>query len=558
MPEGGECVAVTTIEEEQEKTIDKEAISIRFSLFFDGTLNNRTNIEEREKYETGDSSVSYKEEGDGGANSYDNGRTNIALMEPHAPNKMEKKCETGCDYVFKVYIEGQGTFNKEGDSMLGYSMGAGASGVAGRARQGINTALGMIEDFLADYPPKKYSIEKVDVDVFGFSRGAATARHSISLILLERIMVSPQGDVMVTNVPVHDRLRGFGYSEITEKNIEVTFAGIYDTVVSVNASQYSWWSDNRLDQRAVAAAKKCVHLAAAEEHRIDFPLHTIKSAIDKGTGEEYYLPGVHSDIGGSYNLANKQVTNTTVATTIKVTIAAGSYKKMVAERDKLIEEEIFAEDQLEVDVTESIIITRTRGPNGGKKTVPKEAKLIELRVIHGDELMRVSSEVNRVINKGLVTDLKKDRDRLVEQGWYKYYPNNPKYNEIEIQVTHYDSLFRAYGRLVVNRKNIKSAYSNIPLKIMAKFTRENGIELDQELEDKANKILENESDLLALEEKIKSYVASVGAKSKADDWLEDLSIMEIRHDHLHMSSKVKTGYSPRIRKNKRVRYYYEG
>lgn len=46
--------------------------------------------------------------------------------------------------------------------------------------------------------------------------------------------------------------------------------------------------------------KKVVHLASAEEHRDQFSLHNIKSALDKGTGEEYYLPGVHSDVGGGY------------------------------------------------------------------------------------------------------------------------------------------------------------------------------------------------------------------------------------------------------------------
>ena len=38
--------------------------------------------------------------------------------------------------------------------------------------------------------------------------------------------------------------------------------------------------------------------ASAEEHRMHLSLHNINSA--KAKGEQYFLPGVHSDIGGGY------------------------------------------------------------------------------------------------------------------------------------------------------------------------------------------------------------------------------------------------------------------
>lgn len=544
MSQLGEAIAAFFGFDDEEEKIEKNPIKIRVSLFFDGTLNNRTNLEQREKHETGQSSDSYKEEGDGGQNSYDNGRTNIALLEPNAPNEENQKDKTGYDYVFKLYVEGQGTFNNEGDSFFGYSMGAGASGVASRAKQGINRAFEKIKEFLDknEYTPEEYFLEKVDVDVFGFSRGAATARHSIFLL-------SDKGRIYAT--PLHDKLRYLGYEEITEKNVEVVFAGVFDTVISVNASQYNWWADNKLNQRAIALAKNSVHLAAADEHRQDFPLHTIKSAKDKGTGKEFYLPGVHSDVGGSYNLANEQLETKCVNDTnvIRVTIAAGSYRKMEEQRDELIAQNVLTANQLDIIVTKTISV----GRNGRlSKSVPNEGKLVELRTIHGPELMRVSSEVNRIINKGYVTDLAADKDRLVKQGWYKLG------NEIDINVVSYDEFGQAFGHLIVNRLNIKSAYSNIPLKIMAKFARENSVKFNSKLEDKANTILNKHSDLLKLESKIKKYVGSVGNASKPEDWINDLSIKDIRHDHLHMSSKSGVGYSPRMRKNKRLRYYYDG
>lgn len=229
MSEIGEAIAnFFSGKDEPEKKTNKKPLKIRFALFFDGTQNNRTNIEEREKAETGEASESYRTEGKADANSYDRGRTNIAVMEPLVPIT---KGKNGYDYCFKIYIEGQGTFDRESDSTLGYAMGAGDSGVVSRAKQGIQRAMEALKKFLGDFPPGKYTIDKVDVDVFGFSRGAATARYSIFLMT----DTLPSLD---SRTPLHTRLRWAGYDEITAKNIEIKFAGLYDTVLSVNLSQY--------------------------------------------------------------------------------------------------------------------------------------------------------------------------------------------------------------------------------------------------------------------------------------------------------------------------------
>ena len=45
---------------------------------------------------------------------------------------------------------------------------------------------------------------------------------------------------------------------------------------------------------------KVVHLAAADEYRLNFSSTTITSALRRGTGFELRLPGAHSDIGGGY------------------------------------------------------------------------------------------------------------------------------------------------------------------------------------------------------------------------------------------------------------------
>lgn len=237
-------------------------------------------------------------------------------------------------------------------------------------------------------------------------------------------------------------------------------------------------------------------------------------------------------------LVNKQGEQ---SSTVKIVLEDGSYQEMKTRRDQLIQWGTFTPDQLIVDIT----AYTSRGHK------PSKGKLIELRTLDNKEYMRASSEVDLVINKGHSIELNKDRDWLVAQGWYER-------SELGIHITqfHIDGSFS--GKLVANRKNIKSAYSNIPLKLMAKFARENEIEINPKLEDNANIILNKEPDLLKLESDITAYINARGNSSKPEDWIENASLIKIRHDHLHMSAKIKTGYKPRIKKGNRRRYYFDG
>lgn len=556
MTQVGEAIAALFGMDDPKKKIKKEKLKIRFSLFFDGTNNNRNNIAAREKKEIGFTPKNenekkeleaYKDNGDG-ESSYDNGRTNIAVMEPQVMPKQE-----GYDHYFKIYIEGQGTNNLESDDdLMGKGLGIFGSGVASRAEKGVREAVLAMQDYLDTKPPEEFEIEKIDVDVFGFSRGAAAARHSISLMLE---WLAP--DTIFPNFPLYKRIRVHGY-DVTKKMVEVKFAGVYDTVVSVNASQLSYDAENKLNQRAIALATKSVHLCAAEEHRLDFPLHTIKSALAKGKGKELYLPGVHSDVGGSYNLANDLAK---AGSTVKILRAAGSYSSMVEKKQALIDAGICTPDNLAIEITKRGM----RRKPGSLQSVetPLEGKLIETRKLdEKGQGVRTTDEIDMVINCGTTFVLNNDREWLIKQGWYKP-------NEI---VTHSFGM----GYLQVNRRNIKSAYCNIPLKIMAKLATENGIKFEQKLNQRANQILNKQPDLQSLEASINNYIAKMGNdKSKPDDWIENAGIHHnspkypitgIRHDHLHMSARTtkvtntKFGFSPRFSglSLKRKRFYYDG
>lgn len=584
MAQFGEAYSAPTLDKAPEDPKNKNPLTIRIVLLCDGTNNNNANIAEREKFEANMDSSSYDDFGNGLDTSYDNGRTNIATMEPHV-NYGEGV--GGYSYVAKVYVQGQGTTQFQADDTKGLAMGAGLSGVYERAREGIRDALKLIHTkLLLENPPEKYFIKQVDVDVFGFSRGAATARHAIHVVTTEEsvVITDPSGygaQIVVTNQPLFDRLRvTYGYTEMHANRVKIIFAGLYDTVVSVNASQLkpAWLANNTRNQKAVAKARCALHLAAADEHRKDFPLHKIKSALDAGTGAEYYLPGVHSDIGGSYNLANQILTDS------NQTNAEIRELKAAGDIDDLKEQ---AATWRAKGHKTHIKPTKWKTTRAGRGEAT-EGKLYVFRTIKGSEYVRTSSEVGRIINRGTVAELKADQANLEKDGWYTpgQLDIETRYLASAAQVVNPLALLNPFslrdfdeihsGVLVADRPNITSGYCNIPLKFMAERARTQALDIDAKLEAQANRILSEVKEFKALEASLRAYMGKKGIKgSKPSDWTDFKEavthypkIKELRNKHLHNSTRFEMtvkgvylmdpGFTPNFEKGLRRRFYYEG
>ncbi len=569
------------IEAQEDDPKDKKPLTIRIHLLYDGTNNNRENIAQREAFEVGEEAESESHRKyNKTISSYNNGRTNIAIMEPHIT---DGKGKSGYSMVVKAYIEGQGTGNLVGDDTAGLAFGVGGSGVYQRARQGITEAYNtLVNTFLQKNPPELFFIQQVDIDVFGFSRGAATARNAIHAILTEETVTiqDPSGygaQTIVTNQPLFDRIRLYGYSEMRADKVKIIFAGLYDTVVSVNASQLApaWLANNTRDQKAVAEAKFALHLAAADEHRLDFPLHRIKSAIDAGKGAEYYFPGVHSDIGGSYNLANEQLLEQGKEkknSEIREVKCVGSYGECLEEKEKLIAEGRDKYSLIIHAITDNMIFRDTY-------------RLYAYRKIQDLEYSRATSE-EKIINRGRITDLVEDMKYLIEDGWYH---NKDKKNpQIEIETDYLATSLRSAvspmggligsspksGKLVVSRHGITTAYCNIPLRYMVEHSRDMAIEIDGKLDRRITTVLDDvsEIDFDSVDASLRAYMAKTGPTgSKPSDWTDVKkakknlpNIVELRNKHLHMSSAynfpvVDLGFTPRFGKNnRRRRFYYEG
>jgi hypothetical protein len=296
------------------------AINVKLNLFFDGTQNNKTNTEARMA-----NSPEYQEESDK-EDSYENDFTNVArgydAVNPDAENQIA------------VYIEGIGTEDLKSDSVVkGVAMGMGDTGVPAKVAIGCKKAAKSIS---AEYSGK--DIDFLYVNVYGFSRGAAAARHFIHVAstqanyLFQRFEgkkklyiikgeFQPQFKLALDDTSFIDNYGYFGACLLEKgmkiKKIIFNFVGIYDTVASYGVAHFNDVSD--LDLNSVHKANYVFHLVSDDEYRDNFDLSNIDSAGLNGL--ELTLPGVHSDIGGSYL---NEVTETSVIDCITV---GGYYKE---------------------------------------------------------------------------------------------------------------------------------------------------------------------------------------------------------------------------------------
>ncbi len=244
------------------------------------------------------------------------------------------------------------------------------------------------------HPDKSIVIEKLTLDVFGFSRGAAGARNFIHKALFG------EGDCLSILSRLVDEL---GY---TVGQVEVCFVGLYDTVSSFGYLLPLNSNNTRaLHLDAVANAKAVVHLAAADVHRKYFALTDIGSAA--GKGRQYFLPGIHSDIGGGYRDNGTETQ----------TIYRGFEFNAQAERARLIDAGWYTEKEITLnssgDELLSVATLTVKRPNigNGYSQIPlhlmagyaRESKINIISELESDEpvpakLRQVHTKLQEYIN----------------------------------------------------------------------------------------------------------------------------------------------------------------
>ncbi|MDC0610751.1 DUF2235 domain-containing protein [Vibrio sp.] len=216
-------------------------------------------------------------------------------------------------YVISQYITGIGTGNETeikpaDESLLGQGFGTGNYGVIAKSTLGINQISAQCDTALDAIIDKKIydGINKIEFDVFGFSRGSAAARHFINQILMskENSLRDQVLEKISNKQPDLGMIYGFDWND--KSCVEVTFAGLFDTVTAIvdfTDLDFSPHDDDNgdvklwLDPERVSSA---IHLTANDniECRKCFSVNKLNSS---GNFHEFILPGCHSDIGGGYH-----------------------------------------------------------------------------------------------------------------------------------------------------------------------------------------------------------------------------------------------------------------
>ena len=251
----------------------KNPIKIKLNVFFDGTRNNRENVkskeDERAKLEKDNEKEDFDKQLEKEDSSYSQSYSNIAIMQwSDAFNKGQNKND------ITVYIEGAGTMDLQEDDTFGLVTGAGDTGIKAKAEKALNEILKERKEAVK----KNEYVAEVKVNVFGFSRGAATARH----------FVSTKRSEIALNL------------NTSKANVIFIFVGLFDTV-SAYGKNINFSNDTKeLSLDMGGKAKKVLQLKALDEYREKFNLTDITSSIQAGVGYELGLPGAHSDIGGGF------------------------------------------------------------------------------------------------------------------------------------------------------------------------------------------------------------------------------------------------------------------
>ncbi|EAS1663439.1 TPA: PAAR domain-containing protein [Salmonella enterica] len=328
-----------------------DLLETRIGVFFDGTQNNMHNSKFREQCERASDAVcSSIEKLIGAGTSYDNGLTNVARLHNAYTGKA-------------IYIEGIGTQSGLADDTKGLALGIGGTGVIMKAQMGLDQLTAHVQSL----PPGS-----VVVDVFGFSRGAAAARHFINKLLALNL----------------------------GRPLRVGFVGLFDTVAAIGsaADGLDTSDDNNLGVSlylAPGCADQVVQLTAHHEYRVNFALNSISSIH-----REIPLYGAHSDIGGGYLAGEERIP---IARPYEVTMMVGDQEALKAfkseaskryyEAQKVYQAYLATPSQLKDELHQYSIPT----PSGGRtgyiaNTVMTRYVKPELQLLAGHLMRQLAAE----------------------------------------------------------------------------------------------------------------------------------------------------------------------
>jgi len=237
--------------------------ALRFTVYFDGTGNNK-DLDTPKGAHTNVARLFEADQAKG---------TNLARNSGHEPQQYDAQDRSGQSE--KVYFDGVGS---QPDVSL-RSLAEGGTGLGGQGR--IDQAYDAIVAFHNKYPD-----QKVDVNIVGFSRGAAQSR-ALANEFIDRGVPKLDGQ----GKPTGDYLIPPGEAHVNK-------LGIFDTVASYGYAM----SDTHLGKNLEIGKNvdSTTHLVATNEYRDTFRLTSALRNDDNSRIEEVKFAGAHSQVGGGY------------------------------------------------------------------------------------------------------------------------------------------------------------------------------------------------------------------------------------------------------------------
>ena len=320
--EPGDPVPAELEEEDEEEELEdttRQGIVLRIGVFFDGTGNNLANaaltercrrddrelMDERSLAETTAHCTAhgYRDSNSDGRfdrlpdNSYGNAPSNVALLYQLYHDESDQVLPGDAQTAhLAVYLEGVGTRSGGSDSRFSQGTGLGATGVLARVAESPAAIQAQLLLLLSNNPALQ--IDAIEFDIFGFSRGAASARHFANEVLKGTAGVL--GGLLGPQTPGFSTR--FGWSAV-----RINFIGLFDTVAAIadltlmDASPADDHNPGVNLYLPPGCARKVLQLTARDERRWNFSLNSVRAGPEDDAGhEEISLPGVHSDLGGGY------------------------------------------------------------------------------------------------------------------------------------------------------------------------------------------------------------------------------------------------------------------
>lgn len=333
--------------------IKDDSIDVVIGVFFDGTRNNRINNTLRTQHQANSKNPARGLEGQ---DSYQNAPSNVQnLARAFMKDRLHRP----------VYIEGVATTDNAKDKSIAAGLGYFKTGIHDKVKRGC---LLLAKELSNLTNIEGLKINKVTIDIFGFSRGATCARNFIYEItkperetILLRDGINKNGvyesaDGTLRNntkvvssetVKIMQPARGMLGQYLKDNRVKfnsfnLRFAGLFDSVSSYGVMH---WDDVwELDLNAINKMAQIVHLTAADEHRDNFELTAVTKGITKN------LPGVHSDVGGGYrdHIVDKFLVNAKNKERVLVALDP----KIESERKRLIEQAWYTKEQFTLEGSE--------------------------------------------------------------------------------------------------------------------------------------------------------------------------------------------------------------